>query len=349
MKQIKSGSGNFCFTILHGFNEFLGEQLIDSFCRHFLEKKSDFNYRRYYFDMDNQGNWGEIIQEAKSSSFFIQSRKILVAVIREEKGINLNKTDMEILKNYLKNPNSNTVLILYFSLNSSKDEYRQIKKSKISPLIEQLDSSNTCCVDLDRILEAEVKNYLKSYLKERGISITASALEKIIELKGEDYASIINQLPKFEISSHQENSLDTDDIEMIITGIEPHSIWDLTEAIENEDTPKYLEILKYLFINGVKPAFILGTLITHYNKIFTAKFLLKHNFPVNDIGKVLQQPHFILNKFIHSVRNFSDVKLQQILKIIYQIDLELKTGGEETARLSLQNFIFQIKLISRKY
>ena len=30
--------------------------------------------------------------------------------------------------------------------------------------------------------EAEVKNYLKSYLKERGISITASALEKIIEL-----------------------------------------------------------------------------------------------------------------------------------------------------------------------
>jgi len=349
MKQIKSGQGDFCFTLVYGFNEFLGEELIDTFCKHFLEKKSDFNYRRYYFDPENQGSWEEIIQEAKSSSFFIQSRKILVAVIREEKWIKIDKTDMALVKNYLMNPNPNTVLILYISLNASKDEYRQIKKSRITSLIEQLKSKYTCSVDLDRISEAEVKHYLKAYLKERGISITASALEKIIELKGEDYASIINQLPKFEISSLRENSLDTEDIEMIVTGIEPHSIWDLTEAIENEDTSKYLEILKYLFINGVKPAFILGTLITHYNKIFTAKFLLKHNFPVNDIGKVLQQPHFILNKFISSVRNFSDAKLQQILRIIYRIDLELKTGGEETARLSLQNFIFQIKLISRKY
>jgi DNA polymerase III delta subunit len=348
MKQIKSSQGNFCFTILHGFNEFLGEQLIETFSLHFLEKKSDFNYRRYYFDLENQDSWEEIIQEAKSSSFFIQSRKILVAVVREEKWIQVHKADMELIKSYLHNPNPNTVLILYISLNASKDEYRLIRKSRIMPLIEQLKSKNTCSVDLDRISESEVKHYVKSYLKERGVSITASALEKIIELKGEDYASIINQLPKFEISSLQEKSLDTEDIEIIVTGIEPHSIWDLTEAIENEDTSKYLEILKYLFINGVKPAFILGTLITHYNKIFTAKFLLKHNFPVNDIGKVLQQPHFILNKFIRSVRNFSDAKLQQILRIIYRIDLELKTGGEETARLSLQNFIFQIKLISGK-
>jgi DNA polymerase III delta subunit len=348
MKQIKSGQGDFCFTILHGFNEFLGELLIDTFCRHFLERKSDFNYRRYYFDVENQCSWEEIIQEAKSSSFFIQSRKILVVVIREEKWIQIDKADMEMLRNYLSSPNPNTVLMLYVSLNANKDEYRQLKKSRITPLIEKLKSKNTCSVDLDRISESEVKHYVKSYLNERGISITASALEKIVELKGEDYASIINQLPKFETSSLQEKSLDTEDVELIVTGIEPHSIWDLTEAIENEDTSRYLGILKYLFVNGVKPAFILGTLITHYNKIFTAKFLLKHNFPVNDIGKVLQQPHFILNKFISSVRNFSDAKLQQILRIIYRIDLELKTGGEDTARLSLQNFIFQIKLLSGK-
>ena len=171
-------------------------------------------------------------------------------------------------------------------------------------------------------------------------------MEKMIELKGEDYASIINQLPKFEIAGYQEKSFDTEDIDKIITGIEPHSIWDLTESIENEDVNKYLEILRYLFINGVKPAFILGTLISYYNKIFTAKFLLKHSFPVADIGKVLQQPGFILNKFIRSVNSFSDKKLQQILKIIYKIDLELKTSGEESARLSLQNFIFQVKFLT---
>ena len=317
-------------------------------CQHFLESKSDFNYKRFHFDSEGSVSWEEIINEARSSSFFIQSRKILDSVIREEKGIGLNKSDKQLLTDYLNNPNPSTILVLYFSLNLTKDTYKQIKKSKISSILAGIDSPQMISVDLDRISEYAVTSYVKNYLKKAGITITASALEKIIELKGEDYASIINQLPKFEIFQHPENSLDTEDIEKILTGIEPHSIWDLIEAIENEDVVKYLQILKYLFINGVKPTFILGTLITHYNKIYTAKFLLKHNFPAPDIGKVLQQPYFILNKFISSVKRFSDRRLQQILKIIYQMDLEMKTGGEELARISLQNFIFQIKLLTTK-
>lgn len=349
LERIRQQKDNFMFTILHGFNEFLGEKIIQSFCEHFLEKKNDFSFRRFYFDAESDSSWEDIINEANSSSFFIQSRKILVVVVRDEKKINMNKYDKEILKKYLKKPNSNTILILYFSLNTTKDEYGQIKRSKIKRLLGELDSPHSHSIDLDRLSEREVSKYVKFYLKESGISVTSSAMEKIIELKGEDYASIINQLPKFEIARYKENNLDTEDIDKIITGIEPHSIWDLTESIENEDINKYLEILKYLFINGVKPTFILGTLISYYTKIFTAKFLLKHNFPVGDIGKVLQQPNFMLNKFIQSVKHFSDKKLQQILKIIYKIDLELKTSGEDSARLSLQNFIFQIKLLSPEY
>ncbi len=348
LEKINSKDSNFSFIILHGFNEFLGEIVIQSLCGHFLESKSDFNYKRFYFDTEGSASWEEIIEEAKSSSFFIQTRKILVAVIREEKGIGLNKADKELVKNYLKNPNPSAVLVLYFSLNTTKDAYKQVKKSKIGSMLSELDSPQAVSVDLDRISERSVTDYIKRYLKEKGITITASALEKMIELKGEDYASILNQLPKFEIYQHPVSSLDAEDIEKILTGIEPHSIWDLTEAIENEDVVKYLQILKYLFISGVKPTFILGTLISYYNKIYTAKFLLKHNFPVSDIGKVLQQPYFILNKFIASVKRFSDKRLQQILKIIYQMDLEMKTSGEELARISLQNFIFQIRLITSK-
>jgi len=345
LTKINSKKEELPFTILFGFNEFLGENVIQSFVENFIEKKTDFNFKRYYFDSDNQSSWEEIINDANSSSFFIQSRKILAVVVRDEKRIKINNSDRDLIQKYLANPKSGTILILYISLNVTKDEFKQIKKAKINPILRTLNSPHTCSVDLDRISEREVTNYIKQYLKQRGVSITASALERIIEIKSDDFISVLNQLPKFEISFSQEKSLDTEDIEEIVTGIQSHSIWDLTEAIESENVSKYLDILKYLFINGVKPHFILGTLISYYNKIFTAKFLLKHNFPVNDIGIVLQQPQFILNKFIESVRNFSDQRLQQILEIIYKIDLELKTSGEESARLSLQNFIFQIRLL----
>ena len=70
------------------------------------------------------------------------------------------------------------------------------------------------------------------------------------------------------------------------------------------------------------------------------------NFPINDIGRVLNQPTYFLNKFINSVRNFSDKRLQQILEIIYKLDYESKTCGEDFVRLSLQSFIFEIKSLN---
>ncbi|MEN8152611.1 MAG: DNA polymerase III subunit delta [Acidobacteriota bacterium] len=330
-------------NFFYGFNEFLGELLIKRISSNFLEDRNDFNFRRYYFDDENNVSWQDIIEEAKSSSFFLQSRKMIVAVIRDQKKVIPSKDDLEIIMEYLKAPNPDTIFILYISLNLIKDDFKQIKKGKISKFLNNIGSTGINIVDLDRISEREVKEYIKSYLKESGVSITASAMEKILEIKGDDFVSILHQLDKMVISGIEEKSIDSEDIEKVITGIESHSIWDLTEAIEKEDTEKYLKILNYLFTNSIKPTLIIGTLVTHYNKIFTAKFLLKRNFHVNDIGKVLNQPAFLLNRFMALVKNFSDERLRYILKIIYKLDYESKTSGENSAKVLLENFIFQIR------
>ncbi len=269
-------------------------------------------------------------------------------MIRETRKLTIDKTSKDLLKKYIQNPNLNSTLITYLSLNTMKDDFKQLKKQKITALLKDLESPHTLAVDLDNLYEREVKNYIKSYLKQRGITITPAAVEKILEMKGDDLASIINQMNKFEIAdiAGEERVLDADDVDWVITGIESHSIWDLTEAIEIEDIPKYLKVLQYLFVNGIKPAFIIGTLITYYNKIFTAKFLMKQKYSASEIGKALQQPSFILDKFIRSVRNFSKARLLAILDIIYKLDYESKTASEDSACISLQNFIFQVKLLN---
>jgi DNA polymerase III delta subunit len=144
----------------------------------------------------------------------------------------------------------------------------------------------------------------------------------------------------------ENSSIDSEDIDKIITGVEAHSIWDLTDAIESEDAQKYLKILKYLFMNGIKATLIIGTLATHYNKIYIAKFLIRQKFPAQEIGRALGQHPYFLNKFISSARNFSEKRLQHIIRLIYDLDYESKTSGEESARLSLQNFAFRVKLLS---
>ena len=231
------------------------------------------------------------------------------------------------------------------SLDLLRDDFKQIRKTKLAGFLKVFESPVSALIDLDKTSESDIKEYIKQYLRDRKITITASAIERMLEIKGDDFISVLHQLPKLEMAVAQSRSLDTEDIDEMITGISSHSIWDLTEAIEQENVSRYLNILKYLFINGIKPSFIIGTLIAHYHKIYTAKFLLRQHFSFQDIGQVLQQPAFVLNKFMALVKDFSDFKIQEILKLIYKLDLESKTGGEDAARVSLQNFIFQIHLI----
>ena len=330
-------------NFFYGFNEFMGEVLIKKISSGFLEEKSDFNFRRFYFDSDDNHSWPEIIEEAKSSSFFLQSRKLLIAVIRDQKKIIPSKADVDLVTEYIKDPNPNTILIIYLSMNLTMDDYKNLKRAKISKLMNILGSGDVVSVDLDSISDRQAREYIKSYLKGNGISITASAVEKLLEIKGDNFISILHQLDKMVIANIEDNSIDAEDIDEIITGMEAHSIWDLTEAIEKEDANQYLKILQYLFTNGIKAPLIIGKLITHYNKIFTAKFLLERNFTVGDVGKVLNQPTFFLKRFISMVNSFTSKRLKHILKIVYKLDFESKTIGENSAKVLLENFIFQIK------
>jgi DNA polymerase III delta subunit len=333
--------------ILYGFNEFLGEHVIREVSRIFGQEKTEFNFKRYYFDNEEENSWEDILSEVNSSSFFISAQKIITVAIRSEKKLSLNAAGKEAIGRYLTKPNPHATLIVYVSLDVNRDDYKQLKKSKIESLLKCFLSTQTVTIDLDKTPDSEIKNYIKQYLKERKITITVGAMEKIQEIKGDAFISIIQQLPKLEAAAAESLNIDNEEVDELITGINSHSIWDLTEAIEREDASAYLDILKYLFINGIKPSFIIGTLISYYHKIYTAKFLMKHHFSIPDIGKVLQQPSFYLNKFIALVKNFPDFKIQEVLKLIYKLDYESKTSGEDSARISLQNFIFQVKFLKK--
>jgi len=333
--------------ILYGYHEYLGEHVIAELSRAVGLERSEFNFKRYYFDGEEENSWEDILSEANSSSFFISAKKIITVAIRSEKKLSPNAADKEAIGRYISKPNPHATLIVYVSLDVNRDDYKQLKKSKIESLLKCFQPAQPVVIDLDKTADAEVKNYIRQYMKERKITITVGAMERIQEIKGDAFVSIIQQLPKLEAAAAQSLSIDTAEVDELITGINSHSIWDLTEAIEREDASAYLDILKYLSINGIKPTFIIGTLVSYYHKIYTAKFLMKHHFSIPDIGKVLQQPSFFLNKFIALVRNFSDFKIQEVLKLIYRLDYESKTSGEDSARISLQNFIFQVKFLKK--
>ncbi len=340
--ELDNSEKRFPVNFFFGFNEFLGELLLEKLSQSFLEERTDFNFKRYYFDSEENRSLPELIEEARSASFFIQSRKILVAVIRDQKRLFSSKEDLDLFGKYLEKPNDDTIMVIYLSLNFTPDDFRTLRKSKINKIINHFPSDRMNLVDMDKIYDREIIEFIKKYLNERNINISISALDRVAEIMGEDLVTIMYQLNKLEIAGAGKGNIDSGDVEEIISGTGSHSIWELSEAIERKDSDSYLKILNYLFLNGIKPAIITGTLISHYNKIFIAKHMIKKNFPADEIGRVLSQPRFLLQKFMGQARNFSGSRLEKIGKLIYNLDYESKTGGEQTAKILLQNFIFQI-------
>jgi len=331
------------FTIVAGFHEFLGEWVIQAYQRAFLEDPTDFNFRRYYLESDGETGWADVVEEARTASFFIQSRKVIVATVRDPRKISLSRADQELLQQYLAKPSPHSLIILYISLALTPDDFRQLRKGKLATMLKHLESPATQVVDLDGVRDADVSKFIRDRLKESNVRITDGALDRLKEILGERFVSALHWINQFEAWAREDGVIDIHDVDRMVTGVDPHSIWDLTDAVEQEDAKSYLRVLRYLFANGVKPAMIIGTLVTYYNKIFTARFLLRQHRSTAEIGRILQQHSFFLERFIRTVRRFSDDRLGRILDLIYRMDFESKTGGEDAARLLLQQFIFQLR------
>ncbi len=340
--------------LLFGFNDFLGDLIIRRVSRLVLaEGRNEFNYSRFYLDDDEETGWADVVQEARHASFFVQSRKLIVATIRSERrlGQGKGKEREELLRpllDYLAAPNPHTTLILFISLlETTPDEFKELvnrkRGGKIGRLVDLLATPALQVVNLDSFRDSQIRQYVRDYLKERRVAVTAGAVEKLLDNRGQSTAAVIYQLPKLEAAAAGVQGIDVADVDELVTGISSHSIWELTDAIENENAPLYFNALNYLFLNGVKPPLIIGTLIRHYHNLFTAKFLLQRRFPPADIGKILGQSSVFLNSFIAQARDFSAWRLKEVLKLIYRLDYQSKTGGEDSARLMLQTFIFQVK------
>lgn len=332
-------------AVLSGYNEVLGEWIIRDAIKNLPSERTDFNCRRFYLDGDEDGaSWEAVLQEASSATFFLQSRKILTLVIREESKLKVNKEDKARIAAYLARPNPYTTLFVYVSLALTRDEFKSLAKTHLATFLKLFAGDQAWLVNLDAIGKTDIQGYVKGTLRERGISITAGAMDKLMELKGDHALGVLLSLPRLEAAAYGSKSLDSEEIESTTTGVAAHSIWDLTGAIEAGDAAAYLRTLRQLFIDGIVPTHIIGTLVSHYHKIYLAKLLLARKFPVGEIGKLVQKSGFILDKFIAQVRQMSDREIATALKLIYRLDtLSKTTGGEDAAQVLLQTFFFQAR------
>ncbi len=332
--------------LLSGYYEFVGEWLIAWAARHFLREVSPLNCRRIYQDGDEACSWAELLAEAGSASFFVQERKLLVYILRDKGKAVPDAQDLQLLLDYVQDPNPNTLIVVYLSLEFSPDDFKLFRKQKLDALAAKLEAGNLAWIDLDQADSREIETWIRSQAEASRVRLGAVAMARMFELWADEPLRLLPHVPKVLASAAPGQEVAVEDVEKLVTGMTTHSIWDLIDAVEKLDVQGYMSILKYLVINGVKPPVIVGTLVTHYNKVLMAKLLQKNRVANAEIGRILKQPPFILNRFLRMVQTVSDAHLRRILQLLYQLDYESKQAGEASAQLLLETFILELKVMN---
>jgi len=291
--------------LLSGYYEFVGEWIIGWAAKQFLGEVTQFNLFRYYQDSEESVSWNEVLAEAGSASFFVQDRKVLVLILRDKSKAVPNADEINLLTRYLEKPNPDTLIIVYQSLEFSPDDFKLFRKQKLDPLAEKLAALPLIWIDLDKADSREIETWIRRQAEYADVKLGTVAMNRMFELWADEPLRLLPHVPKVLAAVPPGQEVAVEDVEKLVTGMTTHSIWDLIDAVEQLDVKGYMSILKYLVISGVKPPVIVGTLVTHYNKVLLAKMLQKSRVGSQEIGRILKQPPFILNRFLRMVSTVS--------------------------------------------
>jgi DNA polymerase III delta subunit len=161
----------------HGEETFLAHQFIQELRKVLISPDvQDYNLERFNLE-DN--SWMEIIDVARTASFFFSSRRIIIVEAAKGKKEALSPMEKRILKDYFSSPSSQTVVVIVFSGKIRKE-------SPLFKFFSSLPSSAVKVKELRPLKEKALLAWMDKKLLGLGKGATPEAKKRVEELVGSD-------------------------------------------------------------------------------------------------------------------------------------------------------------------
>lgn len=227
-----------------------------------------------------------------------------------------SKNSIDVLVNYLKDPNDYTTLILTLdkSLNSNTTIYKTLSKYIH---IEKF----------EKITATEFVNYIKNDIKSRNIKIDKDALDLLIERLPVDVSNYQNEIDKLVTYGKK---IDYETVDNLVSPLVENDVFKLTNAINNNDLANSIKILRDLLSNNKNDVLaLIGLIASQYRSM--NQVLLLHNlgYSNNAIAEELAVSSGSVYYKLKECSNLSNRDLMDKLNQLATLDEQIKTGKIE--------------------
>ncbi|MCX8118985.1 MAG: DNA polymerase III subunit delta [Desulfobacterota bacterium] len=317
--------------------------LIEEESRRLLErtlqpKQRGFNL--HYFNGE-EDHAREILLAARTLPMFSSHRFILVRRADE-----LGQEDIESLLPYIEDPSPSTRLVMSGQA-----------LGRWKPYLKQLERHGKV-IEFPRLKGIGLISWVRKRMGEKGKSLSEEGARFLIEVVGDHLQDLDNALERLFLSVGEKREVELADVEEMKAEVRVSTIYDLTEAIGEQNITRALSILdraiemKAIPFRREEPALkrmddpaplLLDWMARHFWSLFRAKAMEMDQKGPEAIAEALNLKPWAVRKLLEQGRRFSIASLREALLRCHQADLAIK-GGKGEKSLLLEKLVIDLCL-----
>lgn len=282
----------------------------------FIEKNALTEAERGFNQTIFYGKDSDAVTIAESCLRFPMMANKQVIIVKEAQSL----AKIELLAPYSEKPLASTILVLNY-------KYKKLdSRTKLAKFIKK----NGVVFTSDKLREWKLPNWVDSFLKEKGFSITPQATQILVASLGTDLGKVANELNKLVIAVKDTDRITPEHIEKNIGLSKDFNIFELQNALGAKNVLKANQIINYFGANDKQHPIqsTVSMLYSYFSKLFKYHFL-KDKSERGAASQLGVHP-FFMKDYIAASKKYSPTKLYEIIGILREYDMKSKGLGAST-------------------
>ncbi|PID56057.1 DNA polymerase III subunit delta [candidate division KSB3 bacterium] len=294
--------------LFQGQETFLIEECLDLVKQTLIPAEStECNYSKF---AAGDTEIGAVMDHVQTMPFLSTRRLVVLTDIQ-----NLKATDQRLLLSYCSSPNPSSCLVLTASKLDKRVKLAQVLKQQAE------------IVQFWKLFDRDLPPWIVRRATQYGRSMSIAAAQLLLECAGNDLRRLDSELKKI-IAYAKGREISPKLVEQVVGNIREGDVFELVDALGNGDTMTALVVLNQLLTEGEQPLRILAMLTRQFRLLWKAKACLteQRSLPPKQLAATLGLPPRAAEGIVRQARRFSQVKLKEALKQIYEVDRALKSS-----------------------
>lgn len=258
---------------------------------------------------------GEIRHNTDSMPFMADKRLVVVkGYISAIKG---KSSEVEALVDYLGHVPATTDFVLV----------ETDILDKRSPVLKAAAAANATVTVFAGPNRNNLQGWVFNRVKDNGAQIDSSAAQLLGQLVGPNLHTLNSEIEKLTLYVGDQRPIQRQDVELLVPYTEDAEDFGLANAIGQQNAQKAYDQLHKMLDEGKHPMAILGSVATQVRGLLEVKDMADRGMSAQEIAQSKNwKSDYAAKMRLREASRFSMARLEEILVMLLEIDLSIKTG-----------------------